>query len=177
MIHLTSADYTRQPWKNGRGTTTELWRLERDGHLLVRLSRAAVVEDGPFSVFPGIERSLTVLSGPGFRLSGGGLDFRCDPLVPVAFPGNLALTATGTEGMQSEDFNVMTASAMDRPEVMLARNGALPGGGMLALYALGPCRVNGKDIARDDLLLTREPAILTGNGPVIAVRLRGLPTP
>ena len=86
MRHLTQAHYTRQAWKNGRGTTTELWRLERDGQLLVRLSRAAVVEDGPFSLFPGIERNLTVLSGPGFRLTGGGLDFRCEPLVPVAFP-------------------------------------------------------------------------------------------
>ncbi len=53
MIHLTAADYTRQPWKNGRGTTTELWRQDRDGALWVRLSRAAVVEDGPFSLFPG----------------------------------------------------------------------------------------------------------------------------
>jgi uncharacterized protein len=110
MIHLTAADYIRQPWKNGRGTTTELWRLERDGQLLVRLSRAAVVEDGPFSVFPGIERNLTVLSGPGFRLTGTEYDFRCEPLVPVAFPGDVALTATETQDMQSDDFNVMTAA-------------------------------------------------------------------
>jgi hypothetical protein len=177
MIHLTPADYTVQPWKNGLGTTIELWRRERDGQLLVRLSRAAVVEDGPFSVFPGIERNLTVLSGPGFRLTGGGLDVRCKPLVPVAFAGDVALHATGTMGQPSDDFNVMTARALPRPEVLLAQNDNLPAGGLLALYALGPCRVNGADIARDDLILTKGPANLTGDWPVLSIRLEGLPDP
>jgi uncharacterized protein len=133
-----------------------------------------VVEDGPFSLFPGIERNLTVLSGPGFRLSGAGLDFRCEPLVPVAFPGDVALTATETHGMQSEDFNVMTARALSLPEVLVAENEHLPAGGLLGLYALGPCRVNGRAIARDDLVLTTGPADLVGDWPVIAVRLHGL---
>jgi environmental stress-induced protein Ves len=174
MIHLRPADYTRQPWKNGRGTTTELWRLERDGQLLVRLSRAAVVEDGPFSLFPGIERNLTVLSGPGFRLTGGSLDFRCEPLVPVAFPGDVALQATETEGMQSDDFNVMTARHLPQPEVIVARNGPLAAGGTLALYALGPCQANDISLARDDLILTDEAVTLKGDWPVIAVRILGL---
>lgn len=176
MRHLTPADYSRQPWKNGRGTTTELWRLERDGHLMVRLSRAAVVEDGPFSVFPGIERNLTVLSGPGFRLTGGGLDFRCEPLVPVAFPGDLALVASETEGMQSDDFNVMTARSLPRPEVLVAQNDTLPEGGILALYALGPCLVNGQGVNRDDLILTDTAVRLQGDWPVISVRFFGAET-
>lgn len=177
MIHLTPADYTRQPWKNGRGLTVELWRLERDGQLLARLSRASVVEDGPFSVFPGIDRNLTVLSGPGFRLTGDGHDLRCKPLVPVAFPGDLALKASETNGQQSDDFNVMTARDLPRTEVLLARNGTLPAGGLLAIYALGPCRINGQDMAQDDLILTERPATLTGDWPVLAARFHGLPHP
>jgi environmental stress-induced protein Ves len=175
FTHLTPADYTRQPWKNGRGTTTELWRLERDGQLLVRLSRAAVVEDGPFSVFPGIERNLTVLSGPGFRLTGADLDLRCLPLVPVAFPGDVVLHATETKGMQSDDFNVMTARSLPRPEVLVAQNDILTAGGLLALYALGPCRVNGAQVAREDLVLTKGPATVQGDWPVIMARFPGLP--
>ena len=174
MIHLTPADYTRQPWKNGRGSTTELWRLMRDGQLLVRLSRAAVVEDGPFSLFPGIERNLTVLSGPGFRLTGPGLSFRCEPLVPVAFPGDVPVAASETQGMQSDDFNVMTARMLPRPSVTPARNDRLPAGGTLALYALGPCLVNGQAVQRDDLILTEGAARLQGDWPMIAVRLYGL---
>jgi environmental stress-induced protein Ves len=174
MIHLTPANYTSQPWKNGRGVTTELWRVEREGVLLARLSRAAVMEDGPFSVFPGIERNLTVLSGPGFRLSGGGLDFRCEPLVPVAFSGEIALEATETNGQQSDDFNVMTARELPIPQVILAQNAGLAAGGLLALYALGPCHVNGQSLDREDLILTEGEAMLTGDWPVIAVRFFGL---
>jgi environmental stress-induced protein Ves len=174
LTHLTQAHYTRQPWKNGRGTTTELWRLVRDGQLLVRLSRAAVVEDGPFSLFPGIERNLTVLNGPGFRLTGTGIDLRCDPLVPVAFPGDVEVTAHETDGQQSDDFNVMTARDLPKPTVILAQNDSLPAGGTLALYALGPCLVNGHTVNREDLILTDGPARLRGDWPVIAVRLFGL---
>jgi uncharacterized protein len=176
MIHLTPKDYTRQPWKNGRSTTTELWRLERDGQLLVRLSRASVVEDGPFSLFPGIERNLTVLTGPGFRLTGAGIDIACQPLVPVAFPGDVPVSASDTGGQASDDFNVMTARALPRPDVTVA-TGDLPAGGLLALYALGPCRVNACDMAETDLILTEKAVTLSGNGPVIAVRLFGVSLP
>ena len=174
MIHLRPADYTRQPWKNGKGLTTELWRLERDGQLLVRLSRASVVEDGPFSLFPGIERSLTVLTGPGFRLTGPGLNLRCDPLVPVAFPGDVAVAASETNGQPSDDFNVMTARRLPLPQVSVVQDGGLDGAGPLALYALGPCRVDGEPVAPGELVLTDGPASLTGDGPVIAVRYSGV---
>ena len=174
MIHLTPASYTRQPWKNGKGMTTELWRLERDGQLLVRLSRAAVVEEGPFSLFPGIERNLTVVTGPGFRLTGEGLNLRCDPLVPVAFPGDVQVSASETGGQQSDDFNVMTARHLPRPEVQVAQNDSLPESGLLALYALGPCQVDRQGMNRDDLILTETAARIQGDWPVIAVRLSGL---
>lgn len=175
MLHLTPADYTPQPWANGRGTTTELWRLSRGGRLLVRLSRAVVVEEGPFSVFPGIERNLTVLSGPGFRLSGAGLDLSCDPLRPVAFPGDAELTATETGGRASEDFNVMTARSLPLPGVMLVQGCRLPADGLLALYALGPGAVNGHRVAPADLILTRNAVTLSGDTPMLAVSLTGIP--
>jgi environmental stress-induced protein Ves len=176
VIHLTPADFRTQPWKNGRGTTTELLHLAdpATGATLLRLSRASVVEDGPFSLFPGIDRNLTVLTGEGFRLQGPGIDLRCDPLVPVAFPGDVQVGATETGGLRSDDFNVMTARHLPRPEVTVARNDVLAGAGRLALYALGPCEVNGTQVAEGDLLLMTGPARLSGNGSVISVRYFGL---
>lgn len=175
MIHLTPADYRTQPWKNGRGTTTELLHLtDPAGSTLLRLSRASVVEDGPFSLFPGIDRNLTVLTGAGFRLTGSGLDLRCDPLIPVAFPGDVQVRATETNSRPSDDFNVMTARHLPRPEVTVVQTTSLPVGGTLALYALGACRVNGEDIASEDLLITTEPVYLSGDGSMIAVRYFGL---
>jgi hypothetical protein len=174
MIHLTPADYARQPWKNGRGTTVEMWRLTTGGSLRARLSCAAVTEDGPFSVFPGIERNLTVISGPGFRLCGAGRDLRCSPLVPVAFPGDVAMQAQDTGGRESTDFNVMTARSLPLPTVAVIGPGRLAAGGLLALYALATCCINGRAVARDDLILTSGAAEVQGEARVIAVRLHGL---
>jgi hypothetical protein len=174
MIHLTEADFTRQPWKNGRGLTTELWRLERDGQLLVRLSRAMVVEDGPFSQFPGIERNLTVLDGPGFRLTGPGIDLCCDPLLPVAFPGDVPVTATGTRGLPSQDFNVMTARDLPRPRVQVMRSGTLAPEGLTAIHPLQRATANGQALAAGDLVLIRGALVLDSAGPVIVVTLPDL---
>jgi uncharacterized protein len=176
MIHLTPADYRTQPWKNGRGTTTELLHLTdpTTGATLLRLSRASVVEDGPFSLFPGIERSLTVLTGRGFRLVGANIDLRCDPLRPVAFPGDVEVRAVDTNSQSSDDFNVMTARHLPRPDVSVVRNLTVPARSSLALYALGPCVVNGETVAPGDLLLMTEPAHLSGDGSMIAVRYFGL---
>lgn len=171
MIHLTAADYRRQPWKNGRGVTTELLHFqEADGRTRFRLSRASVAEDGPFSLFPGIARNLTVLSGPGFRLSGGGMDFRCDPLVPVAFPGDIDLTASGTAAGPSDDFNLMIADHLPMPEVRIVQNAVLPTGELM-IYALGKITANGKTVADGDLLIATEVVNLAGTA--LVVRLSG----
>jgi environmental stress-induced protein Ves len=110
MKHLTCADYRTMPWANGKGTTVELLRVDGPQGLLWRLSMASVVEDGPFSMLPGIDRNLTVVTGPGFRLNGPGVDLTCAPLVPVSFPGDVAVTALDVTA-PSDDFNVMTDRA------------------------------------------------------------------
>ena len=60
------------PSLNGRGTTTELAREDApDGTMLWRLSAADVIEDGPFSTLPGIDRILLLTEGEGFDLDFG----------------------------------------------------------------------------------------------------------
>ena len=171
MIHLTAADYRLQPWKNGRGVTTELLHIQdRDGRTRFRLSRARVAEDGPFSVFPGIARNLTVLSGPGFRLSGSGMNFRCDPLVPVAFPGDAELSATETNGSPSDDFNLMIAQHVPMPQVLVVQNAVLPPGELM-IYALGKIAADDKMLDDGDLLIAT--GLVTLVGIALVVRLSG----
>ncbi len=172
MRHLTPADYRVQPWANGLGQTVEMLRLERDGAVQLRLSMARVDRDGPFSLFPGIERNLTVIAGPGFRLEGPGIALDCRPLEPVAFAGDVAVRAEGTGGAASDDFNVMSTRHLPRPEVEVIREQALPGGGLLALFALEPGQADGRALGRHDLLLTEGPVAL--RGLFIAVRARGI---
>ena len=168
--HLTPADYTTMPWANGKGSTIEMLRVEENGGLKWRLSRASVVENGDFSIFPGVERNLTVLTGPGFDLLGEGLHVPARPLVPVAFAGDVAVRAEGVSA-PSDDFNVMTARALPRPEVAVVTGCVqVPQGGLLAVYALRPSVVNGRAVAAQDLLLTEGEVRLEGQA--IVVRLR-----
>lgn len=168
--HLTPADYKTMPWANGKGVTVEMLRVEAGG-LKWRLSRASVVENGDFSLFPGIERNLTVITGPGFDLLGDGLHLQARPLVPVAFAGDIPIRAERVTA-PSDDFNVMTARGLPLPEVQVllgAEN--LAEGGTLALFALDAARVGGIDLGRYDLVVTDQPVSVTG--PVISVRLHG----
>ncbi|OIQ70601.1 protein Ves [mine drainage metagenome] len=178
MRHLTTSDYRKMPWANGLGVTTEILRVAKpDGGVLWRLSMAAVVEVGAFSLFPGIERNLTVIAGPGFDLVGPGLMLRADPLVPVAFPGDVAISAVGVSA-PSNDFNVMTERSLPRPEVRVLRQSeALAPGGTLCLFALdaGKVQVAGTvvTVARHDLLVCDAGvgARNTGAAAVLATRL------
>jgi len=162
MRHILGPeDFRLMPWANGKGVTTELAREERDGRMLWRLSRASVVEDGPFSIFPGIERNLTVLTGPGFDLTGEGISLRARPMAPLAFPGDVPVTASAVSA-PSDDFNVMTDRALQRPrvEVLFQPQVIRPGGALLAIYW--------PELAR--LVLTDE-AEEIGEAPALAIWL------
>lgn len=169
--HLTPADYTAMPWANGRGTTIEMLRENGpDGGLRLRLSMASVVEDGPFSIFPGIERNLTVISGPGFDLVGENR-ITAAPLKSVAFRGDVPMAAEGVTA-PSDDFNVMTARALPLPLVQVQTDTDLSpaSGGRLALFALESGHVAGRAVGKHDLILTHEKTRLRG-GPFIVVQL------
>jgi len=168
ITHLSAADFVTMPWANGKGTTVELLRVEREGRLILRLSRALVVEDGAFSILPNIARILTVLSGPGFDLVGEGLHLPARPLHPVAFAGDVALRAVGV-AHPSEDFNVMTAADLPPAKVAVYPAGTSAQGALLALAA---GRIGALDVARYDLVLTDQP--LLADMPVIAVQAVGL---
>lgn len=165
MRHLTAKDFKEMPWANGKGITVEMLRIERDARLVLRLSRAMVDEDGPFSLFPGIERNLTVLSGPGFDLRGDGLRFAARPLVPVAFSGDISLRAEGVAA-PSEDFNVMTDRAMPRPEVWVQQDGIIAAGCMALALKAGT--IGGVTVARHDLVILDQ--ALAHDRSVIVVR-------
>lgn len=165
--HLTPSDYVTMPWANGKGSTIQMLRADENGQLKWRLSRASVIEDGDFSIFPGVERNLTVLTGPGFDLVGAGLQLAARPLIPVRFPGDVAIRAESVSAA-SDDFNVMTARHLPRPEVaVIAGDAQVPSGGLLAVYALGPTILNGRAMAAQDLILTDTALQLDGQAVVV----------
>lgn len=163
----TPATYRTMPWANGRGQTTELLREDGPDGLTLRLSIAVVAEDGAFSLLPGIDRTLTVISGPGFWLRGDGVAVHAAPLLPITFSGDLAVTATDVTA-PSEDFNVMTARAAPRPQVWLAHPGVIIAHLRLFLLTLGPCNVDGHPVPARYLVETTHAARLQ-SGNALAV--------
>lgn len=67
--HFPQAAFTVMPWKNGGGSTQEICRFPEGAQdWLWRASVADIEQAGPFSEFPGCDRSLTLLTGDGLRL-------------------------------------------------------------------------------------------------------------
>jgi environmental stress-induced protein Ves len=100
-----------KPWKNGGGSTTEIAVVPPDAGFEDfdwRVSLATIAADGPFSVFPGVERTLALLEGHGLTLEIDGeptLVSRAEPV--AAFDGESEVTAKLHRG-PTTDFNVMT---------------------------------------------------------------------
>ncbi len=100
------------PWKNGGGTTCEIACWPPGAGLADfdwRASIARIGASGPFSIFPGVARTILLLDGAGVRLrsNDGAIDHRLDtPLEPFAFDGAAALDCE-LLGAASSDFNVM----------------------------------------------------------------------
>ena len=112
LTHLPAANHRRMPWKNGRGETTEI-AVHPQGAGLAdfgwRLSMAGVTENGDFSIFPGIDRTLAVLSGAGINLEvqGHGSHRLTAGVEPLAFPADVPSSARVISG-PIRDLNVMT---------------------------------------------------------------------
>ncbi|WP_064695576.1 HutD/Ves family protein [Rhizobium aegyptiacum] len=112
MRILRAGDYKRMPWKNGGGETVEIAVSPEDAALAGfdwRVSMATVATDGPFSIFPGIDRTLALLDGNGMALD---IEGRAPVLLttasdPLAFPADIPVTATLRDGAIT-DLNVMT---------------------------------------------------------------------
>ena len=107
---LHPSDYQAMPWKNGGGTTTEIWKAASpEGAMLWRLSIADVASDGPFSEFPGIDRWIMVIEGKGMDLTVDGHRHRLsEPFQPFSFSGDAKTDCRLIAGA-IRDFNLMVA--------------------------------------------------------------------
>jgi environmental stress-induced protein Ves len=139
-----------QPWKNGAGLTREIAAGPEGADAAEfewRISVAEVGGDGPFSAFPGIDRSIVLLDGAGMLLTSndGSLVHRLDRRhEPFCFSGDLPLEATLLDG-PTTDFNVMTRRGTWEAEVLRIDSALeLPAGDAGLLFCIeGDWRVDG----------------------------------
>ncbi len=108
---IPQSDYLRMPWKNGLGETLEIAVSRENDVVQYRVSQAAVVEDGVFSDFSGLHRTLVLLQGQGMLLThqNGEQTHSHDlkqPLSIANFAGGDVTHASLSDG-KIEDLNIM----------------------------------------------------------------------
>lgn len=173
------ADRVRVPWKNGRGVTEEI-AIGPDGATVSsgfdwRLSIASVDEDGPFSLFPGVDRTLVVLQGEGLELEGLDRPVPLDHRFALAsFPGDAAVTARLRDG-RVRDLNLMTrrATCTHTAEVRRA-DGPVELSGAPALVVVLDGRVvvgRKRVLGSGDALIADAPVTLQAAGTLFVARI------
>jgi uncharacterized protein len=171
ISRLTRTAFKSMPWKNGGGETAEIAVFPHGAGLDAfgwRLSMARVAADGPFSCFPGIERTLTVLEGAGFCLTVDDVAHLLTPeSAPLWFPGDASASAALLGGVVT-DLNVMTRRGAFRHEVrrvVLAAGEqvSVSGGFGFVLCLSGGFEALGDDeivaLAADDCLIAENEAV------------------
>ncbi len=112
MRIIRAAEFREQPWKNGGGTTIEIAAFPPGSGLDSfdwRISMARVERPSPFSLFPGVDRTIAVLEGAGLALhiKDRGI-VRLNRASPAySFCGDLAVESTLAAGPVL-DLNVMS---------------------------------------------------------------------
>ncbi|MGR8011149.1 HutD/Ves family protein [Streptomyces hypolithicus] len=160
---LRAAERPVAPWKHGGGVTREIaaWPdgAGTDGFEW-RVSLADVTADGPFSTFPGVDRTLTVVEGAGMDLTVGGERHLVDARdTPRRFPGDVPTHGRLLDGP------VVNLNAMHRRDgrtdmlVSVIRGRlpiSVPAGAMTLIVALeGPAR-----LVAEGVVLGRYDAVL-----------------
>ncbi len=142
MRIIRASQHKTVPWKNGGGTATAIVeRPEGAGFESFdwRLSGAHVGRDGPFSLFPHVDRTMVILRGEALCLHGlpQGTVQLGKSSVPFGFPGDVAVSASLPDG-PVDNLNVMTDRRRFRHSVTRLGPGGrtcLKAAGTLLVYA------------------------------------------
>lgn len=172
MQIIRSASTRRMPWKNGAGETTEIAVSPPGADFATmdwRLSMATVATDGPFSSFPGIDRTLSVLAGTlGLEIGGARIDLM-EMSPPHSFPGEAAVHGVVVRGPVT-DLNVMTRRAAFRHDVrriaVVGEKSVIVAPGTLLLF----CQTGAVTLSDGETLQALDTAIGATPGGAILLR-------
>ncbi|WP_369216187.1 HutD/Ves family protein [Streptomyces flavofungini] len=189
---LRWSEYRAVPWKNGGGVTREVasgavrgTSGESVDGFDWRVSVADVDAEGPFSLFPGVDRVITLVEGAGMVLTVHGTPRSVGPLSPFAFPGD-APTECRLAAGAVRNVNVMTrrgrAAGQVRVVAVSAARGAelacAEGETLLVLattegITVGPPHGRRTALGRLDCVRHEGPATLSlrGEGTVAGIRI------
>ncbi|WP_329115868.1 HutD/Ves family protein [Streptomyces sp. NBC_01465] len=157
---LRAAGRAAVPWKNGGGITREIAAHPESAGMddfAWRVSLADVRADGPFSAFPEVDRTLTVVEGAGMDLTVGGVRTLVDErFVPKDFAGDAATDCRLLDG-PVVNFNVMYRRGRTDVTTAVVRGRIVvdvpPGATVLVVALDGPASVAGHELKPYDAVL------------------------
>ena len=177
---LRAEDHERMPWANGGGTTYQV-ATGPDGAGLDsfdwRVSLADIDAGGPFSAFPGIDRVLMVMDGPGIELVVDGRFVPLGPLDPLGFDGE-ADTSCRLVGGPTRDLNLMTrrGRCTGTVDVLAVGDGhrvdPVEGGTVLVVVVTGEVVADGLTLGPRDVLVVTQAVVLHGSATAALVTVR-----
>lgn len=177
MTIVGFAQLVAVPWKNGLGITREIV-VEPPGastdEFLWRASIAEVDTASPFSVFPGIDRTIVLLDGDGFTmtLDDTRVHALTTPCVPFAFAGE-SRVEVALAGGATRDFNLMVRRGQACGQVDVVRGPAPVDVRDMSLLHLaqGHAEVDGKACARGDSVIDPRQVRLDSDAVALCVRI------
>lgn len=169
------------PWKNGLGITREI-RVEPAGatmdDFLWRASIAEVDTASPFSVFPGIDRTIVLLDGDGFSMTLDDTHTHAltTPWEPFAFAGE-SRVEVALAGGATRDFNLMVRRGHARGYIDIERGPATLERQDMALLHLaqGRAEVDGVACVPGDSAIGPRTVRLDADAVALCVRVVLLP--
>ena len=124
---IRQTDFVKGRWLNGAGVSWDIAFAPHDAspnRFDWRFATAAIEQDAPFSVFPGVDRVITLVDGDGFSLDveGFGIIGIGQPFMPASFPGDLPTLCRLTRG-PSQVLNLLLSRGRFAAEVHLFEAG------------------------------------------------------
>lgn len=158
---LPASGHADMAWRNGLGRTAEIARHPASGDAFDwRLSIATIGADGPFSAFPGCDRTLVPIEGGGLALDfADGTTLSGGLFEPIRFAGDQPCHGRLLGAVRTRDLNAITRrdAASHDVAVVGAPGRVEPGGDILFVVALSgaiavSCGARSWDLAPCDAL-------------------------
>jgi environmental stress-induced protein Ves len=167
---IRAADCPPVPWKNGGGTTQEIAVFPPGAGMddfLWRLSMAMVEQPGPFSAFPGIDRTLAVMAGT-LQLTDEDASVTLDSATePLVFDGGATIDGEPLDG-PVRDLNAMVRRGAYAVSMIRLEASALAQSlGTTFVIALQAQQCDGVWLEAFDCVRTRSDVTLQGRALVV----------
>jgi environmental stress-induced protein Ves len=173
---LPASARTAVPWKNGGGVTREIAAWPEGAGMddfVWRVSLAEVAADGPFSAFPDVDRTLTVVEGAGMDLTVGGERWLVNTRYePRDFRGDVPTDCRLLDG-PVVNLNVMwrRGAVSTTPAVAVVQGRLRLGAGTLVVALDGTAEVAGETLGPYDAVQLGGEAVLHARGRTAVIGL------